>query len=524
MTPDEAAPWRERMAIWRRVRRQGQLPRPVVDRRTLSLFHPPRLSVARVVGALSALLFLWHVWYLNYTPDDAYITFRFAQNWIEGRGIVFNPGEYVEGYTNFLWMTISALGMKVGFGPLWVCKVLGVASGVVTLYVTTKTAEALGGDPELSSFAALVLAAHGSFAVWCISALETGFFAMLVTLAIYWCIREPTRPILASCVFALVVTTRPDGYYFLFAAVILRWVLDRTFPWQLLSFSVPVALLHNGWRLLYYGSLVPNTMSVRLGHGTTHWQVVREGLAYVGHFSVYYEPVAISLALGGALWGVLERRGRLVALALVPWFAYVVAVGGDPNCYFRFFVPITPLLCALAVAVLLVVARNRVWRTPVLFAAFTLWSLQLVFLSFVGPEKHTSPYALAGDRELMRERLIAARWMKENLPSDSILATAAAGAIPYVTGFYTIDVLGVTDRHIAFGDLLPHTETAHGKMDRRYVLSKQPSVMADPATWHYLQWAEPGPPWEPVRIPGLEKPFVLVHARPAPAADVGARP
>src|SRR5262245_49032609 len=35
--------------------------------------------------------------------DDAFISFRYARNWAEGQGLVWNPGERVEGYTNFLW-------------------------------------------------------------------------------------------------------------------------------------------------------------------------------------------------------------------------------------------------------------------------------------------------------------------------------------------------------------------------------------------------------------------------------------
>ena len=35
----------------------------------------------------------------------------YARNWISGRGLVFNPGERVEGYTNFLWVALLA--------PLW---------------------------------------------------------------------------------------------------------------------------------------------------------------------------------------------------------------------------------------------------------------------------------------------------------------------------------------------------------------------------------------------------------------------
>ena len=49
--------------------------------------------------------------------DDAFISFRYAANLAEGNGLVFNPGEYVMGYSNFLWVVLLS-------GAEW----LGVAS------------------------------------------------------------------------------------------------------------------------------------------------------------------------------------------------------------------------------------------------------------------------------------------------------------------------------------------------------------------------------------------------------------
>lgn len=40
--------------------------------------------------------------------DDAYISFRYLDNWLNGLGLVYNPGERVEGYTNFLWIVLLA--------------------------------------------------------------------------------------------------------------------------------------------------------------------------------------------------------------------------------------------------------------------------------------------------------------------------------------------------------------------------------------------------------------------------------
>ena len=47
-----------------------------------------------------------------FTVDDAYISFRYVENFAKGDGLVFNRGEYVEGHTNFLWVILLGLLKK----------------------------------------------------------------------------------------------------------------------------------------------------------------------------------------------------------------------------------------------------------------------------------------------------------------------------------------------------------------------------------------------------------------------------
>ena len=46
--------------------------------------------------------------------DDAFISYRYAENLFNGHGIVFNPGERVEGYSNFLYVLLMAPGLYFG--------------------------------------------------------------------------------------------------------------------------------------------------------------------------------------------------------------------------------------------------------------------------------------------------------------------------------------------------------------------------------------------------------------------------
>ena len=56
-----------------------------------------------LLGVVAAAVGLQGVfWNGDFLHDDAFITLRYAQNWIAGNGIGWNPGDRVEGYTNLL--------------------------------------------------------------------------------------------------------------------------------------------------------------------------------------------------------------------------------------------------------------------------------------------------------------------------------------------------------------------------------------------------------------------------------------
>lgn len=54
----------------------------------------------------------------SWTSDDAFISFRYARNLVEGKGLVYNAGERVEGFSNFLWTMLIALGMELKLDPI----------------------------------------------------------------------------------------------------------------------------------------------------------------------------------------------------------------------------------------------------------------------------------------------------------------------------------------------------------------------------------------------------------------------
>ena len=79
-----------------------------------------------VFAAIQTSLDLSAAW--PFTTDDAYITFRYGRNLAEGAGLTWNPtGPMVEGYSNFLYVLLSALVIASGMS-LAMIKWIGLAA------------------------------------------------------------------------------------------------------------------------------------------------------------------------------------------------------------------------------------------------------------------------------------------------------------------------------------------------------------------------------------------------------------
>ena len=57
---------------------------------------------------------VFFAWWNRFIQDDAFISFRYAENFARGAGLVWNAGERVEGYTNFLWTMLMGVVIIVG--------------------------------------------------------------------------------------------------------------------------------------------------------------------------------------------------------------------------------------------------------------------------------------------------------------------------------------------------------------------------------------------------------------------------
>ncbi|HXF48251.1 MAG TPA: hypothetical protein VNL73_02350, partial [Verrucomicrobiae bacterium] len=74
---------------------------------------PPGLVRFGIICFLLSLLLVFQFLGFNLLQDDAFISFRYIRNFLDGHGLVFNVGERVEGYTNFFWIMLLAFLAKL---------------------------------------------------------------------------------------------------------------------------------------------------------------------------------------------------------------------------------------------------------------------------------------------------------------------------------------------------------------------------------------------------------------------------
>jgi len=454
------------MTDWRR---RGPAPPggplvPEADPRGSTAAQRFALALACAGFAVSAAL------YSDSLLDDAYIVFRYADNLVAGIGPVFNPGEWVEGFSSPLWLLLVAVGRAAGAAPESTVRVLGISLGMGAIIASWALGRRLAaGWPAL--IPALLLALHPAHAMWSVHGLETPLFVLLVAAAFAaWGGDTPRATAAAGALFGLAFWTRPEAPLFVAILAVAATIRGngrravRLVSW-FASLAIPLLTL----RLLLYGSLVPNTFHAKTGGGIgrllfglgsarlfvqSHWVLVAAcaGVAALIVHRLFIVPsrdrgFARALCDAPRSRAVPPLPGDIILCGLA-WSAWVVWIGGDAFPGYRFWLPVLPLAGALAgwlvaeasgFAAFAFSAMPRLARPALLATA----AAGLAVIATTARTDVLLEYSTG--KEFTARMLAVGYWLGENAPREAVIALNYVGAVPYRSGLRTIDMLGLTD-------------------------------------------------------------------------------
>ncbi|HCU97722.1 MAG TPA: hypothetical protein DGM69_00065 [Chloroflexi bacterium] len=446
-----------------------------------------KVFVLNFSAALLVIGSLAHYWmgYFHYDwsgdawgTDDAYITYRYAENLANGNGIVFNPGDPVEGYSNLLYLLLLTPVFLVGASThvYVVSVVLNICFGIGALYVFANYTRDKFGNTN-GSLAAFVFVLTPPLWMWISSGMETILIVFLVLLLMVYIERiiEGAKDLrILSLLLICISMARADG--FVIASIVIFYLfLKGCFREMWWSLMVVVCTLsaYSIWRLYYYGDLLPNTYYAKVSGPLIERVVfaVRQlwGISMNEGLFVY---LLVAVLVFVQVFSNLYRKAQLEnqqlfkfeTVFIFAWIFYWIYIGAD-HFVERFLVVLYPLgLIALFRYIGSDLGgRGRIFIVSMLI----ILQLRMVVLD---------------DRFLYTfhkyDRNIELGQMIKEEYEGKLLASDAAGKIPFYSGLQTIDMLGLNDRHIARIEPT-FFEVGHNKFDPDYVLSLCPDLIVN---------------------------------------------
>lgn len=450
-----------------------------------------------VLGLGAALGWIgWRAWvHRGHVVDDAFISLRHVANLLAGRGLVFNPGEVVEGATNLGWMALlAAVGAVVPVGLPALAKVLGLGLLVTAVVgATLLHRRMVGGGPADGAgrpdrvpgghrwepaLVALLLASSPELVYFSLAGMETGLAAALLVTAL-WCLLpgRPERPeerprlMAAALCCAGLATVRPEALLlFPLAAGLLLAAPGGTSRRRVLTalglFLALVAVV-TAWRLATFGTLLPNTALAKApgeagelldrGRDVLLGRSVNAPAPFVG---------LLVLGLGGlgvaGLWRRWRAAAALLAAAAATGVLFAVYARPDWTWMGRYMAPYLPACAVLMVRGLFAglaggllggrPGRIRLGHRPAVALATGI-ALLFTAIGVARTRSHLRPEALAeypGFVLTSASLADPARWIGEHLPPGAVVAARRIGALGYFGGVRVLDyAFGLTDPRVA---------------------------------------------------------------------------
>ncbi len=433
-------------------------------------------TIAPVIPAF--LFFGWLTRKLWFIQDDAYISFRYVANLLNGHGLVYNIGERIEGFTNFGWVIYTALIGALGADYILWSRITGLLCGMGIILLTFLMARHLfeDTDPWLSLLPAYLVAVNPALAYWSPAGLETAAFALTVLSSLY-CYVTRSRWLVLPVVLA--VWIRPEGAFVAGLLMLVEAITERRLPiytGRMVGLAFILSLPFAAFKLLYYGSILPNPFYAKTGW---HWDYLTSGLEYAGKFFADMGFVGIGVLVPLIFWKRLSGSLRTVWLFTVFYTVYIILIGGDVLKVYRFFIPIIACFGVLIALSVRCIVSGLVRKTR--YLVYFLAAVPLLALTLRQPWDHVTTYNSTEKLFLQKMQFMAQR-MLESDSTDFSVAVATIGIFGYeLLGHDVIDLVGLTDSTIARHSEPPikgmTTTWKEQKHNSKYLLTRAPDYI-----------------------------------------------
>jgi hypothetical protein len=327
------------------------------------------------------------IFYFNFTAEDAYITYRYAENWVNTGSLVYNEGEPINAMTSPLHAILSAALFYVTGNTVLSNKILSL----VLLLLSALLVWYRYGKHLHWQVLALILLLPPCVLLWTFGGLETPILLFLATLAVILADRPPPFRLKWLCAIfplaGLAFLTRYDSILFFLPLTL--YVASKTQSIKDVVIALAgAAILPLAWffvSIYYYGDLLPTSFYVKTPNGNLGG-VIFNGV-YVASYLLYVGIIPVA----ALVFVLLVPKHRTIDILLRHfksiWWLYIgllleilygLTIATHHMMFsFRFFVPYLPSTVILVLDLLRRAAETRevdltTGRPAYLFTGFLL--------------------------------------------------------------------------------------------------------------------------------------------------------
>lgn len=372
----------------------------------------------------------WTLLFFSFTADDAFISFRYGKNLVLHHVWNWNAyGAREEAYTSALYTALAVIPAFLHLPTVIFMKLVGLAClGVILHRLRTLSSSRI-------AFLLGILVISLTPVVWMhiYSGLETPLYMVLILeMAIAVSRSQETPPIWVYALFLMLPLTRPEGFVFACAGVILFWKgrghASKQLAWFGLAVFLGLFYFLARWR--YFHHPLPNPFYVKVTHETLR-DLIGELTTNLADYKGYIFPLVLVL--------LLSRRAVTRVFALCSFLLLLLLFAPHlmaMNFGERFYVQLT-----LPIILLFFIAEDipRISRFAVTITA--------LFVLAFGPA--TVLLFAKYPANLGRAHFDLGKRLAPFATNHHSMIVADVGGLPYYSDWFTYDFLGLGTNSIA---------------------------------------------------------------------------
>ncbi len=405
--------------------------------RMINKFKHKELFLYSIFFAILCAVLYYRQIFLGLHYDDSFITYRYAVNFSEGKGFIFNEGERINSASSLLFTLILAGIHFMGFANLQIASsAIGLLSSFGSIYIVYSIITKIFDDRLLRANIFIPFVFSGTLVAWAVSGMESLFFLFLMLLFFKYYIKN--NLIYSTFILCCLLICRAESVI-IFATVIivdLFYAIKNKNYKNLIIYSIfgsiTIILLY-AWNFFYFDSFVPQP--VRFKNISRYYNPdIVDSIKDIVRFYFYKNIILTLLTLSAILQFILLfvktrtiniENKLFVSLSIyltLSVSSFIVGPYSDFNRYMIHTIPIMVILSAFLI--------NQNYSVLIKYKFIQLISLSISLFITVRENQYISRY-FSNSSVHQEKRILVGKYIDSNINHSDLIYSSDIGAISY---------------------------------------------------------------------------------------------